>query len=119
MTLVETMIILVFIGLGYVGVAKLMSHALRLSERAAVRSEMTALALGELERLRVEATTDPNFRPAHVHALPGRRFELVTDHTPAADGALMAIRVTARALQTDPPFEVSLTGWVASGEAGV
>lgn len=117
-TLFELIVVILFVGVGYVGLVQLVGHALRLSERAQLRSELTALALTELEHLRAEAATHPGFRPTETRALPGSPFTLHVAHAPAADGALMAIEVTARWPDPTMPLEVTLTGWVASGEKG-
>ena len=113
-TLFELLVALVFVSLGYVGVAKLMSHSLRLSERAEMRSILTYAALDELERLRAQTSLHSEYRPDHIRLIPGRRIRLTATNHSVVDAPLLAIQVVAEALHTDPPFEVTLTGWVNS-----
>jgi Tfp pilus assembly protein PilV len=111
-TLFELLVALVFVSLTYVGLAQLMSHSLHLSERAAMRSVLTNAALDELERLRAETSLHSKYRPDHVRLIPGRRIRLTATNDSVVDAPLLAIRVVAEALHTDPPFRVTLTGWV-------
>jgi Tfp pilus assembly protein PilV len=115
-TLAELLICLVFIGVGYVGVARLMSHSVRIAERASVRSEMAAVALSELERTRAMASASDSLHPLWVRTDAERNLRVTVTSAPASVEGLLAIEVTVRALPVEPPFEVTLTGWVARGE---
>ncbi|MBN1477399.1 hypothetical protein JXA47_11650 [Candidatus Sumerlaeota bacterium] len=115
-TLAELMICLVFISLGYVGVARLMSHSVRIAERASVRSEMSAVALSELERARAMAAERDSLHPLWIRTDAQRDLRVTVTSAPASVEGLMAIEVTVRALPVVPPFEVTLTGWVARRE---
>ncbi len=105
LTLLEMLIVLVWIGFGYIGIAKALGHALRISERAQTRSALTTAALSELEHRRADTESRAALEPW---------MEIAVAQEPAADGALTAIAVTARAVNTEPPLEVTLTGWVAA-----
>jgi Tfp pilus assembly protein PilV len=112
-TLFECLLVVAIVGIGYVGIARLTGHALRISERAQVRSELTVRALSELERLRVEATRHPDFRPESVRLDAANGVQIAVSHQASPEIHVMSIEVTVRTMRTEPPFEVGLTGWVA------
>ena len=111
-TLLEVLVALGFLSLAYIGGVQLMGHSLRLSERAEMRRLLTEAALIELEHLRAEVSIHPTYRPDHVRLLPGRRIRVRSTTEAGHEEPLTAICVTSEALQTDPPFSVTLTGWV-------
>jgi Tfp pilus assembly protein PilV len=111
-TLMELMCVLLFISVGYVGVARLTSHAVRLTERADRRAQLTACAFTELERLRALAAMHPDLQPSFVRSVPGMNARLWISHDETPQAPLHQIQVVAEALETSPPFTVTLTGWV-------
>lgn len=112
LSLLEVMLCSMIVAIVYVAIVKTMGMSIRLSERAELRSELTAAAHREVETLRAIAARHPDFHPDYLHTIPGVPSRIwVTSH-PVPGESLLALHVSAEAIVGSPPLVVTMTGWI-------